>query len=183
MNRARLLALCILGLLCTVPARANAIYTWVTLTDVGQPGDFFPNLLPLTFSDSVIASGGFSYFCGAPFDCPQGLGPVVGGLIVPSNGLIHLTVQVGFNADGTLTGHTRFLDMGLEYDLFGSEFDWSGTYNSDFYNCRDPRPCQVTGYWKGNPIPEPSTWSLFLIGLGAIVFSLRNRRQSYSRPW
>jgi len=170
----KLLVIILLGWLCNAPAQANAIYSWVALSEVGNPRGGLPSFPGLTFSDSVIANGSYTFQCG-PFDCPTGVNPDLGGLKWGGSGIVHVNFDVHFNADGTLTGHTSYLDMFAEYDLGGSEFDWSGTHNSDFYNCRDPSPCQVTGYWKGNPIPEPAPWSLLLVGLGVVAFFGRAR--------
>ena len=139
----RLLVISLLGWLCAVPAQADAIYNWVSTSADGLSWGVTPVGLPqfgnLTFSDSVIASGSYTVSCGQA-DCPPGLADF-GGFKFPGFNLLQANFSVHFNADGTLTGTTRYLDIFSEYALAGSEFDWSGTFNSDLLSCQ-PTSCR-----------------------------------------
>jgi hypothetical protein len=73
---------------------------------------------------------------------------------------------IQFNPDGTLSGSIHYSSYNDTIMISGSEFDWSGTMDSDGPFCFSA-PCQVSGYFEA--VPEPASWQLFaaaLLGLG-----------------
>lgn len=176
-----------------MPASAAALYSWVPLTAVGQVNDNPVGLFSLGsigfaspvagnhFSFFGTCSGGFPNSCAPGFNTGNfgsfGIFPGVPGAIKP---IILVDIDVIFNADGTLSGHTRYNDTGADFSLGGTGNTWGGPFNSDLLNCRNPNPCGATGYWLTSstiPAPEPPTLALLIAGIGAIGFATVLRRR------
>ena len=169
------------AVLATTPSYAGP-YTWVTVSSDGNRP--WP-MNTLSFSASVIETGSFSLsgLChdGPPFNCAPGFYTGnFGNFAIQDNfgmfPIIDLAINVGFNLDGTLSGSTRFYDVGADWVLSGSGNNWSGFYNGDFINCSNPNPCTVKGYWQGAPIPEPMTIGVFGLGVAGLAIARRKLR-------
>lgn len=159
----------VLCLAPSVTARANVIYDWVALSQIGQVG--LQSIGELVFTDAAVASGSFALSEGpCPFGCPP---PLPDGLIaargpVGSIGpLVLLNIDVSFQ-DGTLSGTTNYNDLGADFFVRGSRTSWSGVMDSDSLLCQNPNPCQVTGFWERQDVPEPASLTLF----GAAIVAL-----------
>jgi hypothetical protein len=188
------------GCLFAAPAKAGASYSWVPLTAVGQvnnsPVSVF-SLGSLGFNHPFLAGDSFSFSgqCAFPRQSVCDPGFNTGNFAdfyiqtsIPGRSLsiLSLTINVTFNADGTLSGMTDYTDVNADFRLGGSEYAWGGVFNSDLINCNDPPgfPCLATGYWQGSPIqtiPEPSVWSLILMGIVGIGVAIKMKRRSKPR--
>jgi hypothetical protein len=175
----------------TAPAQAGPMsYVWVPLTASGEvsgnPVGLF-SLGSIGFA-SALAGNNFNFHtqCGlGPFCAPEFFTGNFGAVSIQTNisgkmfPIIDVTVGVTFNGDGTLSGTVRYIDTGADYFLSGSGNAWSGSFNSDLINCRNPTPCAATGYWLAQgPIQAPEPFTLSLFGAGLVGAAALRRKTS-----
>jgi hypothetical protein len=90
-------------------------------------------------------------------------------------GTIHLTAQYQDGAcAGDPTGNfCNFTASGVGFAGIARSIDFGGTAN---YTGYDDITFGSTTPGSGNPVPEPATWALMILGFGAAGASLRRRR-------
>jgi hypothetical protein len=154
---------------------------------------------PVLMVDSSVLGTSLKFTSTCPLSPPFGSCSVTGS----EAGFISLTdasttsgvlaLDLAFLFNGMLAG--SITNNGLVQNLTssGNGSDWSGTLLSDRYSsCGVQSPCTFTGYWLAValPVPEPSSFWLFAVGLLGLVLvraqrvepsSVRQRTQSRSR--
>jgi hypothetical protein len=186
------------------PQPAQAIPVRYDFIGTVRGGSYGPDQVPLPYTarlvvtDAAVASGGLQVSFG-PGSCPSPTMCVVSGnpsgLISfgygipdffgdPPRGAGFLHLDVNFLADGTLRGGIVEHGANSDFDITGTDFDWSGTFSSDSSLCGPATigssGCTMSGYWISSaaaPVSEPpSGW---LVAGGLVLLLAMSRKNSF----
>ncbi len=192
-------ALLALLVFATARAEANVIYEFTgTISGLNYgpvPAPFSGPSLVVT--DAAFQSGSLSLSIGPgicpnpnPIACPfsgntsglvsfgyAGFNDFFGGS--PPSGGGRLSLNVSFNPNGTLTGSIFEAGYNSEFNIAGSEFDWSGSFSADNARCFafQGQPCTISGAWRTTSVPEPITLAFFGAGVLGVLGVRRRRRK------
>jgi hypothetical protein len=140
-----------------------------------------------SFVGGGTVSGNISFGSGLTFDLTTTGGPYGGFTYTSANPLDGVsgyypppTFSINFTQD---VGEPSTLHLALANDLFSESDGNTDPLLSSSYECVNSFVCpnseaQFAGFSLRNVVPEPATWALLMMGVGAIGAGLRFARKT-----